>query len=94
VVGARAGLGAAHALAHYLALLVSVQVLLILLVSALTTMAQPVKRLQPVWWFGQSVAANINTYREHLSFINYRSVLLCYCNNDQVHLKILSPHDF
>jgi hypothetical protein len=32
VVGARAGLGAAHALGHYLALLVSVQVLLILLV--------------------------------------------------------------
>src|SRR4249919_1149692 len=32
VVGARAGLGAAHALAHYLALLVTVQVLLILLV--------------------------------------------------------------
>ena len=32
VVGARAGLGAAHALGHYLALLVAVQVLLILLV--------------------------------------------------------------
>jgi len=36
VVGARAGLGAAHALAHYLALLVVVQVVLILLVYPAT----------------------------------------------------------
>lgn len=36
---------------------------LLLLFAGLAAQAQPVKRLQPVWWFGESVAANFNVYR-------------------------------
>lgn len=37
--------------------------LLLVLLAATAVQAQPVKRVQPKWWFGQSIAANFNTYR-------------------------------
>jgi outer membrane protein OmpA-like peptidoglycan-associated protein len=37
--------------------------LLLLGFAAVTAQAQPVQRVQPKWWFGQSVGANFNTYR-------------------------------
>ncbi len=38
--------------------------------TGITLNAQTVKRVQPVWWFGESVAANFNTYRGTTQMLN------------------------
>ncbi|MET0394620.1 MAG: outer membrane beta-barrel protein [Chitinophagaceae bacterium] len=43
---------------------------LFMLFTALAGTAQPVKRVQPVWWFGQSGAANFNYYRGTTQMLN------------------------
>src|SRR6476661_265570 len=41
-----------------------------LLVTATAGNAQKVKRAQPTWWFGESAAANFNTYRGTTQMLN------------------------
>lgn len=43
---------------------------LLLIFAGLTGSAQEVKRVQPVWWFGASGAANFNTYRGTTQVLN------------------------
>lgn len=44
--------------------------MLILLFAGITAGAQQVQRPQPVWWFGESVAANLNFYRGTTQVLN------------------------
>lgn len=44
--------------------------LILLVVVGLTTNAQTVKRIQPVWWFGESGAVNFNEYRGTTQILN------------------------
>jgi outer membrane protein OmpA-like peptidoglycan-associated protein len=46
------------------------QVLLLLLLACITVQAQTITRNRPVWWFGQSAAANINQYRGTTQMLN------------------------
>ncbi|MEO6452610.1 MAG: flagellar motor protein MotB [Ginsengibacter sp.] len=43
---------------------------LMLIFAGITGQAQKVKRTQPVWWFGESGAANINYYRGTTQMLN------------------------
>lgn len=43
---------------------------LVVIFTALAGTAQPVKRTQPVWWFGESGAANFNYYRGTTQMLN------------------------
>lgn len=43
---------------------------LLLIFSALAGDAQKIKRVQPVWWFGESGAANFNYYRGTTQMVN------------------------
>ncbi len=44
--------------------------LLALSIAGVTVHAQTEKRAQPVWWFGQSVAANFNNFRGTTQMLN------------------------
>ena len=43
---------------------------LVLILAGSTISAQEVKRTEPKWWFGQSVAANFNNYRGTTQMLN------------------------
>ncbi|HUP11639.1 MAG TPA: outer membrane beta-barrel protein, partial [Niastella sp.] len=43
---------------------------LMLSFTGIAVHAQTVKRVQPIWWFGESVAANYNTYRGTTQLLN------------------------
>jgi outer membrane protein OmpA-like peptidoglycan-associated protein len=43
---------------------------LMLLLAGITGNAQKIQRTQPVWWFGESGAANFNTYRGTTQMLN------------------------
>lgn len=45
-------------------------ILMMLIFGAVTTQAQNQERVQPIWWFGESGAANINYYRGTTQMIN------------------------
>jgi len=45
-------------------------IVLMLIFAGLAGNAQKVKRTQPVWWFGESAAANFNTYRGTTQMLN------------------------
>ena len=45
-------------------------IFLMLIFAGVTGNAQKVKRTQPVWWFGESAAANFNTYRGTTQMLN------------------------
>jgi outer membrane protein OmpA-like peptidoglycan-associated protein len=45
-------------------------ILLLLFLAGITGQAQTVTRNRPVWWFGQSAAANINQYRGTTQMLN------------------------
>ena len=44
--------------------------ILLIIFAGLTGYAQNVKRMQPVWWFGASSAANFNSYRGTTQMLN------------------------
>jgi outer membrane protein OmpA-like peptidoglycan-associated protein len=41
-----------------------------LIIAGVAVDAQPIKRAQPTWWFGESGAANFNTYRGTTQMLN------------------------
>ncbi|HEY8661208.1 MAG TPA: OmpA family protein [Hanamia sp.] len=43
---------------------------LMLILAGITGNAQKIQRIQPVWWFGESGAANFNTYRGTTQMLN------------------------
>ncbi len=45
-------------------------ILLLLFLAGITGQSQTITRNRPVWWFGQSVAANINQYRGTTQMLN------------------------
>ena len=45
-------------------------IFLLMIVAGTTVSAQEIKRTQPVWWFGQSAAANFNFYRGTTQMLN------------------------
>lgn len=47
-----------------------ISLLLLLIIASLTAHTQVVKRVQPIWWFGQSVAANFNEYQGTTQKVN------------------------
>lgn len=48
----------------------SAYIILLIIFAGLTSYAQNVKRMQPVWWFGVSGAANFNSYRGTTQMLN------------------------
>src|SRR5688500_9125773 len=42
----------------------------LLILAGITGQAQKIKRSQPVWWFGESGAANLNTFRGTTQMLN------------------------
>lgn len=55
---------------HYHTSKQKISVLLFFIIASITAHTQVVKRVQPIWWFGQSVAANINSYQGTTQQIN------------------------
>src|SRR6187399_874065 len=45
-------------------------IFLLLFLAVMTGQAQTITRTRPVWWFGESVAANMNHYRGTTQMLN------------------------
>jgi outer membrane protein OmpA-like peptidoglycan-associated protein len=50
-------------------------IFLLLIIAGTTISAQEIKRTQPVWWFGQSAAANFNFYRGTTQMLNEKNTV-------------------
>ncbi|MEO7802868.1 MAG: OmpA family protein [Ginsengibacter sp.] len=55
---------------HYITKQKFTSLFMMLLLTGITGYSQKVKSTQPVWWFGESAAANFNTYRGTTQVLN------------------------